>query len=115
MSDVTILQETFEIPGDFDATAYFNDCFGIMTSQGKPKKIVLRVSSQKAKYFRALPLHHSQREVIHDHYSLFHYRLYLTNDFVAEILSHGADVQVVKPLVLRAIVITQLQNALNQY
>lgn len=115
MSDVTILQETFEIPGDFDATAYFNDCFGIMTSQGKPKKIVLRVSSQKAKYFRALPLHHSQREVIHDHYSLFHYRLYLTNDFVAEILSHGADVQVVKPLALRAIVITQLQNALNQY
>ena len=115
MSEVTILQETFEMPESFDAPTYFNDCFGIMTSQGKPKNIVLRVSSQKAKYFRALPPHHSQREVMYDHYSLFHFRLHLTNDFVAEILSHGPDVQVVKPLVLRTIVINQLKNALNQY
>lgn len=115
MSDVIINPETFEMPSDFDAATYFNDCFGIMTSQGKAKDIVLRVSQNKAKYFRALPLHHSQQEEVHDQYSLFHYHLFITNDFVAEILSHGADVQVITPPELRAMVITQLQSALGNY
>ncbi len=115
MNDVNINPDTFIMPADFDGTSYFNDCFGIMTSHGKAKDIVLRVSPQKAKYLRALPLHHSQHEEIHDQFSLFHYHLFITNDFVAEILSHGAEVQVVSPIELRAIVITQLRNALNQY
>ncbi len=115
MSDVVISQDHFVMPGDFDAATYFNDCFGIMTSQGEVKNIVLRVSTNKAKYFRALPLHHSQYEELHDHYSLFHYRLYITNDFVAEILSHGAEVQVVSPPELRVMVISQLRSALDQY
>lgn len=115
MSDVVINQETFEMPADFDGTTYFNDCFGVMTSRGNARDVVLRVSLNKAKYLRALPLHHSQREEIHDHYSLFSYHLFLTNDFVAEILSHGADVEVVSPPELRAIVISQLRSALNQY
>ncbi len=115
MSNVTINADTFVLPADFDASTYFNDCFGIMTSQGKAKDIVLRVSPQKAKYLRALPLHHSQHEEIHDHFSLFYYHLFLTNDFVAEILSNGADIQVIAPQELRAMVITRLTNALNQY
>lgn len=115
MNDVTINADTFVLPADFDASTYFNDCFGIMTSQGKAKDIVLRVSPQKAKYLRALPLHHSQHEEIHDNFSLFYYHLFLTNDFVAEILSNGADIQVISPQELRAMVITRLTNALNQY
>lgn len=115
MSSVVINHERFEVPADFDATTYFNDCFGIMTSQGEAKNVILRVSSNQAKYFRALPLHHSQREELNDKYSLFYYHLFLTNDFVAEILSHGPEVQVVSPPELRAIVVSQLRSALDQY
>ena len=115
MSDVTINPETFELPGDFDGETYFNDCFGVMTSHGKAKNVTLRVTPGKAKYLRALPLHHSQREDIHDKYSLFYYHLFLTNDLVAEILSHGAEIQVVSPPELRALVISHLKSALEQY
>ncbi len=115
MSDVIINSETFKMPADFDGNSYFNHCFGVMTSKGRSRKIVLKVNPNKAKYLRALPLHHSQREEIHDQYSLFYYRLFLTNDLVAEILSHGADIQVISPIELRALVISQLHNALSQY
>lgn len=115
MSCVIILPETFDMPGNFNATAYFNDCFGIMTSRGRAKRVVLRATPGKAKYLRALPLHHSQKETVHDHYSIFQYRLLLTNDLVAEILSHGAEVQVVRPLELRALVMEQLRAALEKY
>ena len=53
MSNVVINPEIFEMPGDFDATTYFNDCFGIMTSQGEAKNILIRVTPIKAKYFVA--------------------------------------------------------------
>lgn len=115
MSDVIIKGGKFRMPRSFKPTKYFTHCFGIMTSQGEAKDIVLRVAPGKAKYLRALPLHHSQQEEIHDQFSLFHYHLFLTDDFVAEILSHGADVQVITPPELRALVITRLRSALDQY
>ena len=115
ISDLTINSETFDLPNNFDATTYFHNCFGIMTSQGTIKKVVLKATPNKAKYLRALPLHHTQSEEIHDQYSIFSYQLFLTNDLVAEILSHGADIQVIEPLELRAIVIEQLKSALDNY
>lgn len=116
MSEVLIGNtDYFEMPDDFDPTTYFNDCFGIMTGHGEAKDIVLRVAPGKAKYFRALPLHHSQKEDIHDKYSIFRFHLFLTNDFISEILSHGADVQVIAPLELRTTVISRLRSALESY
>lgn len=115
MSNVTINPETFKMPTDFNGNTYFKNCFGVMTSKGKAKKIILKVTPNKAKYLRALPLHHTQREDIHDKYSLFYYKLFLTNDLVSEILSHGSEMQVISPIELRALVISHLQNALNQY
>lgn len=64
---------------------------------------------------RALPLHHSQREEIHDSFSDFHYRLRLTPDFVQEILSLGPDVKVISPPELKAMVTEALRSALDQY
>lgn len=115
MSDVTINAESFVLPSNFNATEYFKNCFGIMTSKGQAKDIILRTTPNQAKYLRALPLHHSQREEIHDQYSLFNYHMYITNDFVAEVLSHGPEIQVVAPPELRAMVISQLKATLDQY
>ncbi|MEG0559351.1 MAG: WYL domain-containing protein [Muribaculaceae bacterium] len=115
INEVHILHETFTMPSDFDAKAFFNDCFGIITSKGEAKDVTLKVSSNQAKYFRALPLHHSQQEEVHDAYSLFYYHLYITYDFVQEILSHGVNVQVLSPPELRAMIVTELENALSNY
>ena len=115
MEDVKIDETVFDSDHGFDADSYVRDTFGIVFSQGEPKEVVLRADTRQAKYLRALPLHHSQREVIHDEYSLFYYRLRLTPDFVQEILSHGSALRVVSPPELRAMIVTSLKDTLTLY
>ena len=115
MQDLKISQDKFEMPDDFDPQTYFEDSFGIITTQGEAKNVVLKVTASQAKYFRALPLHHSQSEEIHDEYSILHYHIHITYDFIQEVLSHGKEVQVVKPPELKIAVINELKAALENY
>lgn len=115
MEDVKIEDGAFSIDSSFDLESYVRDTFGIVFSQGAPKEVVLRADTRQSKYLRALPLHHSQREVVHDDYSLFYYSLRLTPDFVQELLSYGANIRVVSPPELKAMVTTALRDALDQY
>lgn len=115
MEDVTLDDETFTPDPTFDAESYVRDTFGIVFSQGDPKEVALRTDPRQAKYFRALPLHHSQREAVHDNYSIFYYKLRLTPDFVQELLSLGPKVTVIAPPELRAMVRTSLRETLALY
>lgn len=115
MSGVTMLENTFTLPDNFDAGEYCRNSFGIVFNLGRVHHVVLRVEPQKAKYFRALPLHHSQREMVHDRFSTFTYDLRLTPDFVSELLSHGSAVTVIDPPELRAMMVKELQTALDCY
>ncbi len=115
MRDVVLKQEIFEMPEDFDAESYFRDSFGIVFTQGEVKHISIKTDARQAKYLRALPLHHSQQEVIHDAYSIFYYRLRITPDFVQELLSYGPKVTVLDPPELKAMMVTSLQDALANY
>lgn len=115
MSDVSISNDTFSVPDDFDAEKYCNDAFGIMFTKGETKKIAIRTNPRRAKYLRALPLHHSQQEILHDNYSIFYYDLKLTGDLVEEILSYGPELVVISPPELRAMVTTRLREALDNY
>ena len=115
MEDVTLDDDTFEPDPTFDAESYVRDTFGIVFSQGEAKEVALRTDSRQAKYFRALPLHHSQREVVHDDYSIFYYRLRLTPDFLQEVLSLGPKVCVIAPPELRAMVTSSLRETLSLY
>ena len=115
MEDVVVGSECFESDPAFDADEYVSGSFGIVFSQGDVKEVALRTDSRQAKYLRALPLHHSQREAIHDNYSVFYYRLRLTPDLVQELLSMGSAVTVVSPPELRAMMVTQLRDTLANY
>lgn len=116
MSDVTVdHNSSFEIPEDFDGDEYFSDCYGIVYSRGEAKQVSIRTDSRQAKYFRALPLHTSQKEMVHDDYSIFTYRLKLTPDFVQELLSYGSKVTVIAPPELRAMMVTSLEDSLKNY
>lgn len=115
MRDVTTEQSTFAIPDDFDAETYFRDSFGIVFSQGEVKHIAIKTSARQAKYFRALPLHQSQSEMIHDAYSIFYYKLRITPDFVQELLSYGPQITVHEPPELKAMMINSLQETLAGY
>lgn len=106
---------TFQMPEDFIPEEYFAHSFGIVFDEGEPKDVVLRADPRQAKYLRALPLHHTQQESVHDAFSLFSYRLRLTPDFVQELLSMGPSITVEQPPELRAIITASLRASLDNY
>lgn len=115
MTAVELTEERFEIPPGFDAGEYQSKSFGIVFDMGEDHDVVLKVDARQAKYFRALPLHHTQKEMIHDSFSMFHYHLRLTPDFIEEILSHGSSVTVMQPRELRALMRHTLEESLKNY
>lgn len=115
MSHLNLLTDTFEMPATVNPSDFFKDCFGIITNRNSPKRIVLRVEPTQAKYFRALPLHSSQQEEVHDGYSIFSYKMRITYDLKEEIMSHGASVEVLEPAELKTLIRSELENALKNY
>lgn len=100
---------------DFQPAEYFRDSFGIVVPESEPRRMVLKVDPNLAKYFRALPLHHSQQEMVGDSYSLFTYRMHISQDLVEELLRYGARITVQQPPELRLIVKRELRKALDNY
>ena len=115
ISHLNLLQETFSLPDDVNPSEFFKDCFGIITNKNSAKRIVLRVEPTQAKYFRALPLHPSQQEEIHDNYSIFSYMMRITYDLKEELMSHGASIEVLEPKELKTLIRTELEQALKNY
>ena len=93
----------FELPEDFDAREYFSDFYGITHQPDAVVETVeVKMSSIHANFFRALNLHASQQEILkNDEYSVFRFRLIPNEEFMSEILSHGADTEILKPVWLR--------------
>lgn len=115
MSRLNLLQESFTMPRDINPSEFFKDCFGIITNRNSVKRIVLRAEPTQAKYLRALPLHSSQQEEVHDDYSLFSYKMRITYDLKEEIMSHGASIEVVEPIELKTLIRNELEEALKNY
>ena len=114
ITDVQLTSESFQEP-DITAEEYYHYCFGIFKDKGSPHNVKLKVEANQAKYFRALPLHHSQQEEIHDSYSIFSYKMLVTVDLMQEILHYGHKIEVLAPKNLRLMVREELTKALAAY
>ncbi len=113
--DMEELEEHFEITKGFDAEEYFGNYFGVIIGE-EPEDVKIRVVPDQVKYFRTLPLHGSQRETVQeDGSSVFSYYIAPTFDFVQEILSHGADVEVLEPAELRESVADIIAGMASRY
>jgi hypothetical protein len=100
--NIDIEFEDFTIPEDFNASAYFSTCFGIILNEEEPQLVKIKSNTYRANYLRSLPLHPSQKEIERtDEYSLFTYFLRLSIDFTHELLSKGSDIEVLEPKTLR--------------
>ena len=95
-------QVKFCYPKDFDPADYFADSFGITVNESQAELVEIKVFDNHRPYVRALPLHASQQEVeTTDEYSVFAYMVRPTIDFMQELLSRGADIEVLRPAHLR--------------
>lgn len=114
--NIEVTKESFEYPSDFIPEEYFDGCFGIMYSNLPCESVVLKVSSVQAGYFKTLPLHETQKTVSDtETHTVFKYEMKITNDLIKEILSYGADVEVISPQSLRSKIEKHLSAALQKY
>ncbi|MDR0873620.1 MAG: WYL domain-containing protein [Prevotellaceae bacterium] len=104
MQDLQASETTFRLPESFDAETFFVNYFGIIADENvKPCTVRLKVFDGQRKYLNTLPLHHSQKETkTVETYSIFEYFVAPTFDFVQEILSRGAEIEVLLPDWLRS-------------
>ena len=96
-------EEKYEILEDFDIDEHFRSFYGVSSlSNAQPEIVQLRIDASQVKFFRTLPLHHSQEEIeTTDAYSVFQYYLVPTFELTKEILSNGPFIEVLLPLSLR--------------
>lgn len=115
ISQLTIVNEPFEMPDIEDTSNLFANIIGITLSKAPVRTVVIRSTPTQAKYFRALPFHPSQQEEIHDFYSLFTFRLKINFELVHELLSFGDSVVVLQPKELQIMMTNELKSALKNY
>ena len=109
-------EETFQFPEDFNTEAFFRDCYGVMNTDDKAQRIVIRANAPYMNYVRTLPLHHSQKEIkTTDQYADFEFYLKPTFDFRQELLAQGYDVEVLLPAQFRKEMKEMLEKMLGRY
>jgi len=83
-----------------DPETLFEHSFGIILPREDQQieEVILSYSAFQGKYIRSLPLHHTQ-EILADNEEELRVKLniYITHDFVMELLSVGAEVSVIAP------------------
>lgn len=99
LSELEITNEKFKRPKDFDVNKMFEHSFGIISRDDlEAEEVLLAFHKPQAEYIRSLKLHHSQDVVKEtDEEILFSMELFITEDFVQEIVSQGSRVKVLQP------------------
>jgi hypothetical protein len=118
IKSLQITQNTFEIPKDFDAHAFFENVYGICFQCGDAvEEVRLKVMNDQVPYFDSLPLHHTQRKVLsNSEYAVYSYRLAPNKfDFVQELLTKRDRIEVLAPESLRQAMRETIENMLKRY
>lgn len=117
LSDLEITNTHFQLPADFNVNEYFKYCFGIVRpNEAKPQEVILSFLPVQGKYVKSLPLHESQQILIDNEQELrVKLTVFITYDFMMELLSYGEKVKVLTPANLVADMKETYQNALKRY
>lgn len=117
LSNLEITKQKFNYPESLDVENLFRYSFGIITSDQKgPEEIHLKFTPFQGKYIKSLPLHETQKILIDNEHELrISLKLFITQDFIMELLSHGQNMKVIKPKSLINIIRTEHEKAFEQY
>lgn len=115
VTEMEITENKFRMPKGKKISDVFGSIIGVTTTKGDVRDVVIQVNTTRAKYLRALPLHSSQKEEVHDFYSIFHYKLKINYELVSELMAMGSDVTVIAPRELQMMLIDRLRSTLENY
>jgi predicted DNA-binding transcriptional regulator YafY len=117
MLNLEITKIHFKEPPDFNLDEMMKNSFGIcVPADEDPQKVVLSFHPFQGKYIKSLPLHETQKILIDNEEELqISLNIYVTHDFITEILSYGENVKVVEPQTLTDELRKTYSLALKQY
>lgn len=114
---LNLTEKTFKAPEDFDLQKHFQDAFGIYVEPDlKTEEILVKADKDQSNFLKGLPLHHSQRIVEEtDDYTIFSWRLKPSYDFIQQLLTMNAHIEVLEPISLREKMKRLLEKMLEKY
>lgn len=117
MSNMKPLAEKIGKKIDFDYDEKYQHCFGIIApTEEEPADVQLEVSKKQAAYLKTLPLHSSQHIVKSSGDKvIIGLKVYISTDFISEILSMGKFVKVLAPQILKDRIKNHLDEMNNYY
>ncbi|MDR0754134.1 MAG: WYL domain-containing protein, partial [Prevotellaceae bacterium] len=117
IKNLQILKSHFETPDNFNLVEQFKYCFGIISpNDEQPSEVILSFDPFQGNYIKSLPLHSTQQVLVDNDDELrVSLTVYLTHDFLMELLSFGDTVKVVRPQSLIDDLKAVYKNALKKY
>lgn len=113
--EMELTSEKFKMPRGINISDFFGNIIGITTSKADIRDVKIQTTYTRAKYLRALPLHHSQTEEVHEFYSIFSYKLKINYELISELMAMGPDVTVIAPRELQVMLVERLRETLRNY
>lgn len=109
--------QTFTMPREWNAEAYFDGFIGVIRDEDYDKEIVkIKVKAGQANYLRDLKIHCSQQEAeCNNEYSIFTFYLRPTFDFQQELLWNADNMEVLSPQWLRDEMVDRIKEMLKLY
>jgi len=113
---ITLLEEEYTIPADFDPREKLADAWGIWYTERAPVEVVLRFHPRVAGRVRETQWHHSERvEEQPDGSLLWRARIAEPQEMVPWIRGWGADVEVLEPKELREALVSESRRLADLY
>jgi predicted DNA-binding transcriptional regulator YafY len=99
VSGLVIGTRKFNYPKSFSAKDFYRDCFGIEKPHNEdPQEVILSFYPEQGNYIKTTPLHNSQEIIIDNEDELrVKLKVFISYDFIVELLSHGSTVKIIKP------------------
>jgi predicted DNA-binding transcriptional regulator YafY len=117
LSDLEITDQKFKVNNEHNIALNYQHCYGIIQPlDGQPEEVILSFEPTQGKYIKSLPLHSSQQILLDDGKQFqIKLKLFITEDFIMELLSHGNRIKVLQPKSLVDEMKTILFDAYKQY
>ena len=117
LTNLQITNHNYVYPNNYNIEHSYRYCFGIICpNEEEPQDIILSFDPIQGKYIKTLPLHETQRILVDNDEELkIKLKLYLTHDFLMELLSFADNVRIIEPKTLVDQIKQAHKNAYMQY
>jgi len=117
MTDLDISKTKFREIYSYNLKELFTHSFGILSIENeKPQIIRLKFNYEEGQYVKTYPLHISQKLISENSDEVvIELVVYITYDFIKELLSFGSEMTVLAPAKLRNTLKKQLLNTIKKY